>query len=211
MEVLRRCPLAIAQRLVHCAIAVSTAVLGQSQRQCPLHCCWWTTWTTRSKRGQTCSAQLYLLTHDLFWANLRVQLHLPPLRSLGLLISPGTLNFTPPTTIDIVWRDPGGSWACLRPGSDYEWIHLSRGCDTDIYVCGVFVKQVVFLTVNHHRSLPFRELHSTDDNRSSVERPWGILSLFTTISNYEWIHPSRGCRWRRHICMWCLCEAGHFS
>ena len=28
MEVLRRCPLAIAQRLVHCAIAVSTAVLG---------------------------------------------------------------------------------------------------------------------------------------------------------------------------------------
>ena len=26
MEVLRRCPLAIAQRLVHCAIAVSTAV-----------------------------------------------------------------------------------------------------------------------------------------------------------------------------------------
>ena len=38
MKVLRRCPLAIAQRLVHCAIAVSTAVLGQSQRQCPLHC-----------------------------------------------------------------------------------------------------------------------------------------------------------------------------
>ena len=30
MEVLRRCPLAIAQRLVLCAIAVSTAVLGQS-------------------------------------------------------------------------------------------------------------------------------------------------------------------------------------
>ena len=28
MEVLRRCPLAIAQRLVHSAIAVSTAVLG---------------------------------------------------------------------------------------------------------------------------------------------------------------------------------------
>ena len=29
MEVLRRCPLAIAQRLVHCAIAVWTAVLGR--------------------------------------------------------------------------------------------------------------------------------------------------------------------------------------
>ncbi len=32
MEVLRRCALAIAQRLVHCAIAVSTAVLGQSHK-----------------------------------------------------------------------------------------------------------------------------------------------------------------------------------
>ena len=32
MEVLRRCPLAIAQRLVHCAIAVLTAVFGQSHK-----------------------------------------------------------------------------------------------------------------------------------------------------------------------------------
>ena len=32
MEVLRRCPLTIAQRLVHCAIAVSTAVLGRVTR-----------------------------------------------------------------------------------------------------------------------------------------------------------------------------------
>ena len=32
MEVLRRCPLAIAQRLVHYAIAVSTAVLGRITR-----------------------------------------------------------------------------------------------------------------------------------------------------------------------------------
>ena len=32
MEVLRWCPHAIAQRLVHCAIAVSTAVLGQSHK-----------------------------------------------------------------------------------------------------------------------------------------------------------------------------------
>ena len=32
MEVLRRCPLAIAQRLVLCAIAVSTVVLGQNHK-----------------------------------------------------------------------------------------------------------------------------------------------------------------------------------
>ena len=32
MEVLSRCPLAITQRLVHCATAVSTAVFGQSHK-----------------------------------------------------------------------------------------------------------------------------------------------------------------------------------
>ena len=37
MEVLRRCPLAIAQQLVHYAIAVSTAVLGQSHKD-NVHC-----------------------------------------------------------------------------------------------------------------------------------------------------------------------------
>ena len=44
-----------------------------------------------SKESPTFSAQLHLRTHDLFWANSRVQLHLPPVRSLDLLISPGTL------------------------------------------------------------------------------------------------------------------------
>ena len=63
MEVLRRCPLAIAKRLVHCAIVVSTAVLGQSH-----------------KDNVRCTAvEEQLPTHDLFWATLKVQLHLPPL------------------------------------------------------------------------------------------------------------------------------------
>ena len=30
-------------------------------------------------------------------------------------------------------------------------------------MCGVFVKQVVFLTVNHRGPLPLKELHSTDE------------------------------------------------
>ena len=38
MEVLRRCPLAIAQRLVHCAVVVLTAVLGQSHKVCMCVC-----------------------------------------------------------------------------------------------------------------------------------------------------------------------------
>ena len=36
MEVLRRCPLAIAQRLVHCAIALSTAVLDRVTKTMPV-------------------------------------------------------------------------------------------------------------------------------------------------------------------------------
>ena len=81
----RHCPATCALR--NCSF---NCCAGQSLRQCPLHRCWRTTWTTRSKRRPTCSAQLRLPTHDLFWAKLRVQLHLPPLRSLDFLISPGT-------------------------------------------------------------------------------------------------------------------------
>ena len=51
--------------------------------------------------------QLHLPTHDLFWAKLRVQLHLPPLRSLNLLISPGTL-----TTRNINKNETGVSRRC---------------------------------------------------------------------------------------------------
>ena len=77
MEVLRRCPLAIAQRLVHCATAVfNYRALAESQGQCPLHCC---RGTTRSERNPTFEAQFHLPTHDLFWANSKVQLDLPPL------------------------------------------------------------------------------------------------------------------------------------
>ena len=74
-----------------CNCCFNCCVWAEWQRQCPLHYCWWTTWTTRSKRSPTFAAQLHLPTHDLFWANLKVKLHLPPLRSLDLLISPGTL------------------------------------------------------------------------------------------------------------------------
>ena len=29
----------------------------------------------------------------------------------------------------IVWRDPGGSWACLLPVNDSVWNHPATGCD----------------------------------------------------------------------------------
>ena len=91
----------------------------------------------------------------------------------------------------IVWRDPGGSWACLRPVSDYEWIHISRGCRWYRHVCGVFLKQVVFLTVNHRGPLPLGELHSTDE--TIVWRdPGGSWACLRPVTDYKWIHPSRG-------------------
>ena len=77
-------------------------------------------------------------------------------------------------------------------------------------VCGILVNQVVFLTVNHRGPLPLRELHSTDETIVCRD-PGGSLVFSLPVSDYEWIHPFRGCRWHRHTCMWHLCEAGHFS
>ena len=70
MEVLRRCSLAVAQRLVHCAIAVPTAVLGQSHKD-NVRC------TAAEEQLEAKEVQLSQpsSTHDLFWANLKVQLH----------------------------------------------------------------------------------------------------------------------------------------
>ena len=81
---------------------------------------------------------------------------------------------------------------------------------TDIHVCGILVKQVIFLTVNHCGPLPLRELHSTDD--TIVWRdPGGSWACLRPVSHYEWIHPFRVCRWHRHTCMWHPYEAGRFS
>ena len=88
MEVLRRCPLAIAQRLVHCAIALSTAVLDRVTKTmsvAPL------LMNNLDNSKQKTSNLLSPAPPSLFWAKVRVQLHLPPLRSLDLLISPGAL------------------------------------------------------------------------------------------------------------------------
>ena len=84
MEVLRRCPLAIAQRLVHCAIALSTAVLDRITKTMSVA----QLLTNNLDNSKQKTSNLL----NPFWANVRVQLHLPPLRSLDLLISPGTLK-----------------------------------------------------------------------------------------------------------------------
>ena len=124
----------------------------------------------------------------------------------------------------IVWRDPGGSWACLPPV--YRWFnHLVTGCDTlpmpgkakgtnqrvktksqqkqrhqekdpepgkaVTQTSDIFVKQVVFLTVNHRGPLPLRELHSTDE--TIVWRdPGGSWACLPPV--YQWFnHLVTGC------------------
>ena len=103
----------------------------ESQRQCPLHCCWRTTWTTRSKRSPTYAAQLHLPAHDLFWANLKVQLHLPPLRSLDLLISPGNLSLETMYRSFILpqldYTDASWDNSSLKLSDDLESLHLDAG------------------------------------------------------------------------------------
>ena len=113
MEVLRRCPLAIAQRLVH------YRAWAESQGLCPLHCSWE---TTRSERSPTFAAQLHLPTHDLFWANLKVQLHLPP---LDLLIFWSRLE--PCNMIQV------SCWSLLYSASLRSRAHSPRSCHMWFY------------------------------------------------------------------------------
>ena len=75
MEVIRRCPLAIAQRLVHCSIAVSTAVLGQSHKD-NVRC------TAVEEQPEVKEVQLLQPSSTsllMISSGLRVQLHLPAL------------------------------------------------------------------------------------------------------------------------------------
>ena len=60
-----------------------------ARRKCCFNCCVWAVTktmsvalllTNNSKRSPAFAAQLHLPTHDIFWANLKVQLHLPPLK-----------------------------------------------------------------------------------------------------------------------------------
>ena len=108
----------------------------------------------------------------------------------------------------IVWRDPGGSWACLQPVYDWEWSHSATGCDTDRQVAYIFVKQVVFLTVNHRGPLPLRELHSTGE-KLVWRDPGGSWACLRPVYDWEWSHCHRLRHWQSSGVR--LCKAGRFS
>ena len=92
MEVLRRCPLAIAQRLVHCAIAVSTAVLGQGHKDNVR--CTAVEQQLEAKEvqlSQPSSTSLLMICSGLTWRSSSTSL-LKISWSFDLFISPGTLQ-----------------------------------------------------------------------------------------------------------------------
>ena len=76
----------------------------------------------------------------------------------------------------IVWRDPGGSWACLWPVYCYGWNHHHQN---------LWHRHVAFCKSDHFSygespRTPPLEGTSLHRRNISVERPWGILSPFTT-------------------------------
>ena len=128
----------------------------------------------------------------------------------------------PPTTTTtrIIWETSppkqecveslGNLWAGLRPVSGFERIHATSGWDnTDIWC---FCRAGRFSYGESPRTPP-PEGTSPHRRNMSVERPWGILSLFTTclpvrvnsrawvqpVFDYEWICLARGCDTDVHV------------
>ena len=77
----------------------------------------------------------------------------------------------------LVWRDPGGSWACLQPV--YKWINSP--CQR-LWLSSFFFSFFSAGRFSYGESPRTPPLEGTSLHRrnNSVERPWGILSLFTT-------------------------------
>ena len=83
-------------------------------------------------------------------------------------------------------------------------LKVKTQCVRMTQTCGVFVKQVVFLTVNHRGPLPLRELHSTDE--TIVWRdPGGSWACLPPVYSSGWNHPATGCDTRR-LCPEKQCE-----
>ena len=96
----------------------------------------------------------------------------------------------------IVWRDPGGSWACLRPVQLFISEFTLPKAVTQ--TCGVFVNQVVFLTVNHRGPFPLREIHSTDETLVWRD-PRGSWACLRPVHNYLLVNSPCQRLWHRHV------------
>ena len=88
---------------------------------------------------------------------------------------------------------------CLRN----KWIHSATGCVTDKW----HLREAGRFSYSESPRTPPLEGTSLHRRNNSVERPWGILSLFTTCLRNKWIHSATGCVTDK----WHLREAGRFS
>ena len=73
----------------------------------------------------------------------------------------------------------------------HKQVAINR-CDTDRQVAYIFVRQVVFLTVNHRGPLPLRELHSTGE-KLVWRDPGGSWACLRPVYDYEWNPPATVC------------------
>ena len=98
---------------------------------------------------------------------------------------------------------PWGTLSLFTVCHDYRLLHPARGCDTDMWrhLC-----EAGLFSYGESPRTPPRTGTSLQRRIKSVERPWGILSLFTTCVHVQENSPSKRC----YSNLWRLWKAGRF-
>ena len=97
-----------------------------------------------------------------------------------------------------LWRDPGGSWACLRPVSDSGWIRFARSCDTDMHVASLWSRSFFLRWITADPS-PWGNFtpptkHECGETLGDLEPVYDLFPI--TGENYS--HCQK--LWHRHVC-----------
>ena len=95
------------------------------------------------------------------------------------------------TNETIVWRESLGNLGPVYAPCSTS-IEFARPAAVMTQICGVFVEQAVFLTVNHRGPLPLRELHATDETWVWRD-PGGSWACLRPVSDHGWIRIARCC------------------
>ena len=110
--------------------------------------------------------------------------------------------FTHFWSLQVAFTGRRSFWKTMIRFQLFKWIDTARGCDTEMSVASLWIRSFFLRWITADPSM---------DETIVCRDPWGSLVFSRPVSDYEWIHPFRGCRWHRHTCMWRLCEAGRFS
>ena len=110
--------------------------------------------------------------------------------------------FTHFWSLQVAFTGRRSFWKTMIRFQLFKRIDPARGCDTEMYVASLWIRSFFLRWITADPST---------DETIVCRDTWGSLVFSRPVSDYEWIHPFRGCRWHRHTCMWRLCEAGRFS